>query len=230
MNINHIFFDLDRTLWDFDKNSQDTLTQLVKRFELKRRGVDSSEKFINKYKIHNERLWDLYRVDKITKEELRTKRFRLVLEEYGINDNQLAEDFGIAYVRESPLKTRLFPFAIEVLIYLHRKYKLHIITNGFKEVQHIKLEKSNLTPYFKTIITSEQVGVKKPNPQIFAYALNNTGAMAEESIMIGDDLEVDIIAAKIFGIEQVYFNPKKEKHQEQLTFEIHCLSQLMEIL
>jgi len=230
MNINHIFFDLDRTLWDFDKNSQDTLKQLVKKFELKSRGIDNPENFINKYKIHNEKLWDLYRVDKITKEELRTKRFRLVLEEYGINDNQLAEDFGMEYIKESPLKTRLFPFAIDVLTYLHKKYTLHIITNGFQEVQHIKLEQSNLTPYFKTIITSEQVGVKKPNPQIFEFSLNNAGAKAEESIMIGDDLEVDIIGAKIFGMEQVYFNPKKEKHQEQLTFEIDSLSQLMEIL
>ena len=230
MNINHIFFDLDRTLWDFDKNSQDTLIQLVEGFNLISRGIDNPENFINKYKIHNERLWDLYRIDKITKEELRTKRFRLVLEEYGILDNQLVEDFGMAYVKESPLKTRLFPFAIESLTYLHKNYKLHIITNGFQEVQHIKLEKSNLTPYFKTIITSEQVGVKKPNPLIFEYALNNTGAKVEESIMIGDDLEVDIIGAKIFGMEQVYFNPKKEKHQEYLTFEIDCLSQLMEIL
>ena len=230
MNINHIFFDLDRTLWDFDNNSQDTLIQLVKSFELISRGVDNPESFINIYKIHNERLWDLYRVDKITKEELRTKRFRLVLEEYGIFDNQLAEGLGMAYVKESPLKTRLFPFAIEALTYLQKNYKLHIITNGFQEVQHIKLEKSNLTSYFKNIITSEWVGVKKPNPLIFEYALNNTGAKVEESIMIGDDLEVDIIGAKLFGMKQAYFNPKKEKHQEQLTFEIDCLSQLMEIL
>ena len=230
MSIIHIFFDLDRTLWDFDKNSQDTLTQLVEGFDLISRGIDNPENFINKYKIHNERLWDLYRVDKITKEELRTKRFRLVLAEYGILDKQLAEDFGMAYVKESPLKTRLVPFTLEVIAYLHKKYKLHIITNGFQEVQQIKLEKTGLFQYFETIITSEQAGVNKPNPQIFEYALNNAGAKVEESIMIGDDLEVDIIGSKIFGMEQVYFNPKKEKHQEQLTFEIDCLSQLMEIL
>ena len=147
-----------------------------------------------------------------------------------INDFQLAEDFGLAYIEESPYKTELFPFSHEILNYLKEQYTLHIITNGFQEVQHIKLEKSNLSHYFETIITSEQVGIKKPNPQIFEYALNNTGAKAEESIMNGDDLEVDIIGAKILGMEQVYFNPKKEKHQEQLTFEIDCLSQLMEIL
>ena len=230
MNINHIFFDLDRTLWDFEKNSQDTLTQLIKRFELHSRGIDSVENFINIYKIHNEKLWNLYREDKITKSELRTIRFRLVLEEYGINDSQLAEDFGTAYIEESPLKTRLFPFTIEVLTYLQKKYKLHIITNGFQEVQHVKLEKSDLLQYFNAIITSEQVGVKKPNPKIFSYALNNAGAKIEESIMIGDDLEVDIIGAKLFGMKQVYFNPKKQKHQEELIFEIECLRELKEIL
>ena len=230
MNINHIFFDLDRTLWDFDKNSKGTLMQLIEYFELDRKGVDSPQDFINNYSIHNEKLWDLYREDKITKEELRTKRFRLVLEDYAINDNLLAENFGIAYVKESPLKTRLFPFAIETLTYLQKNYKLHIITNGFQEVQHIKLDKSNLAQYFVNIITSEQVGVKKPNPLIFEHALNNSGAKIEESIMIGDDLEVDIMGAKILGMHQVYFNPKKEKHQKHLTFEIDCLSQLMEIL
>ena len=229
-NIKHIFFDLDRTLWDFEKNSHDTLIELFKKFKLITRGVDNLENFIAKYMTHNERLWHLYRENKVTKEELRTKRFLLVLEEYGISDSQLAKDFGIAYVEESPLKTRLFPFTIEALNYLEKTYKLHIITNGFQEVQHIKLKKSGLSKYFKTIITSEQVGVKKPDPLIFEYALNNSGAKVKESIMIGDDLEVDIIAAKLFGMNQVYFNPKKEKHREKLTFEINCLSQLMEIL
>ena len=230
MNIKHIFFDLDRTLWDFEKNSQDTLIQLVKDFNLITKGVDNAENFINKYKIHNERLWALYRKDEIKKEELRSRRFRLVLEEYAINDKQLAEDFGMAYVTDSPLKTRLFPFTIETLSYLCKKYRLHIITNGFQEVQHIKLAKSDLLQYFETITTSEQVGFKKPDSQIFKYAIDSSGAKIDESIMIGDDLDVDIIGAKRFGMKQIYFNPNKEQHEEQLTFEIDCLSRLMYLL
>ena len=230
MNIKHIFFDLDRTLWDFEKNSKDTLMQLVKDFNLIIRGVDNADNFIDKYKIHNEKLWALYRKDEITKEELRSKRFSLVLEEYDINDSQLAEDFGMAYVTYSPLKTKLFPFTIETLAYLYKKYRLHIITNGFQEVQNVKLVKSGLLQYFKTITTSEQVGFKKPDSQIFKYALNIAGANINESIMIGDDLDVDIIGAKIFGMKHVYFNPNKEQHQEQLTFEIDCLSRLMDLL
>ena len=136
----------------------------------------------------------------------------------------------MAYITDSPLKTRLFPFTIETLSYLYKKYKLHIITNGFQEVQNIKLVKSGLLQYFKTITTSEQVGFKKPNSQIFKYALNSSGAKINESIMIGDDLDVDIIGAKTFGMKQVYFNPNKEQHQERLTFEIDCLSRLMDLL
>ena len=95
-----------------------------------------------------------------------------------------------------------------MLKYLSKKYKLHIITNGFHEVQHIKLQHAGLTSYFNEIITSEQMGVKKPNPKIFNYALQKANTSAEESIMIGDDLEVDVLGAEKVGIQGVFFNPK----------------------
>ncbi len=226
----HVFFDLDRTLWDFEKNSHDTLLELIIRFKLSDYGVNNPEDFIYKYKIHNDILWSLYREEKITKAELRTKRFRLALEEYKIFDTKLAENFGNAYVEESPLKTKLFPFAKEVIEYLYNKYQLHIITNGFQEVQHIKLEVSNISQYFQIIITSEQIGNKKPDPRIFNYALKKAKANKMQSIMIGDDLEVDIIGAREFGMDQVYFNPHKDTHTQEVTHEISCLSQLKEIL
>ena len=140
--IKHIFFDLDRTLWDFEKNSHTTLLQLIKDFKLIEKGIDNPDNFIKKYKLHNEKLWELYREDKIKKEELRGKRFQLALAEYDIDDSELAEQFGLAYVQQSPLKTTLFPYTHEVLLYLKKKYSLHIITNGFEEVQHIKLASS----------------------------------------------------------------------------------------
>ena len=230
MKYKHIFFDLDRTLWDFETNSNKTLLQLIDRFSLLKKGVDIPENFIRKYKIHNERLWDLYRIDKIKKEDLRGKRFLLTMQDYGIDDFQLAEDFGLAYIEESPYKTELFPFSFEVLEYLKEKYILHIITNGFEEVQHIKLEASKLHAYFDVIITSEQVGVKKPNPRIFEFALEKANALAKESMMIGDDLKVDVLGAKKAGMTAIYFNPKKTKHQEKIKFEISCLSQIMDIL
>ena len=111
MKYKHVFFDLDRTLWDFETNSNKTLLQLINRFSLLKKGIDTPEDFIRKYKIHNERLWDLYRTDKIRKEDLRRERFLLTMQEYGIDDFQLAEDFGLAYIEESPYKTELFPFS-----------------------------------------------------------------------------------------------------------------------
>ena len=230
MNIKHIFFDLDRTLWDFEKNSHTTLLQLIKDFKLIEKGIDTAENFIKKYKIHNEKLWDLYRKDKIKKEVLRGKRFKLALAEYNIDDSVLAEQFGLAYIQKSPLKRSLFPFTNQVLLYLKSKYSLHIITNGFEEVQHIKLASSDLTQYFDVIVTSEQVGVKKPHARIFEFALEQANAKPDESIMIGDDFSVDILGAKKIGMQGIYFNPNKLALEDPVVDEISCLSELMILL
>tara|TARA_B100001758_G_scaffold247943_1_gene268837 strand:- start:2345 stop:3037 length:693 start_codon:yes stop_codon:yes gene_type:complete len=230
MKYKHIFFDLDRTLWDFEKNSHKTLLQLIDRFSLVKKGIDTPEEFIRRYKIHNEILWSLYRKDEISKEELRGKRFLLTMQEYGINDLQLAEDFGSSYIDESPYKTELFPFSHEILSYLKERYTLHVITNGFQEVQLIKLKVSRLDVYFNIIITSEQVGVKKPNRRIFKYALKEANALSHESIMIGDDLIVDVLGAEKAGLTAVYFNPERKKHNKSFSFEISCLSQIKQIL
>jgi len=228
--IKHIFFDLDRTLWDFEKNSHTTLLQLINDFKLIEKGIDNPDSFIKKYKIHNEKLWELYRKDKIKKEELRGKRFQLALAEYDIDDSDLAEQFGLAYIQQSPLKTTLFAYTHEVLLYLKKKYSLHIITNGFEEVQHIKLASSDLTQYFDVIVTSEQVGVKKPNAKIFEFALEQTKAKPDESIMIGDDFPVDVLGAEQIGMQGVYFNPNKLAHKHTVVHEIFCLSELMALL
>ena len=136
---------------------------------------------------------------------------------------------AIAFSKAFFSKTHVFPFTYEVLDYLKDKYHLHIITNGFEEVQYTKLEQSKLLHYFQHIVTSEQVGVKKPNPEIFRYALVKAVCNPDESIMIGDDLPVDILGAKGIGMNQVYFNPEKIAHQESIDLEISCLSQLQEL-
>jgi putative hydrolase of the HAD superfamily len=194
------------------------------------RGIDNDEDFIKKYKIHNARLWDLYRENKINKEKLRSKRFLMVLEEYGIDDKDLAEQFGLAYIKQSPLKTKLSPFTHEVLSYLKNKYTLHIITNGFEEVQHIKLASADLKQYFDVVVTSEKAGVKKPNAKIFEFSLEQANAKAEQSIMIGDDLVVDVLGAEKAGMQGIYFNPNKEEYKEEVVHEIFCLSELMTLL
>ena len=226
MKITDIFFDLDRTLWDFDLNAHTTLVELCHLNNLK---VDT-EDFIKCYNNHNEKLWSLYRENKISKETLRSKRFKLTLADFSIDNDDLATKLGDKYVAKCPLQTALFPYTFEILKYLQKKYKLHIITNGFEEVQHIKLNASGLTPFFQKIITSEKVNVKKPDPKIFDYALNLVAAKSKNTIMIGDDLPVDIIGAKKIGIHQIYFNPNKKEHTEKIDFEISSLIEIKGIL
>tara|TARA_B100000900_G_C20580478_1_gene717309 strand:+ start:613 stop:1305 length:693 start_codon:yes stop_codon:yes gene_type:complete len=230
MHIKHVFFDLDRTIWDFETNAYKTLLELYQDHALNEKGISDVDVFINNYKTHNENLWKLYRDGEIEKDVLRSRRFKLTLQDFGNNDDCLAIDLGNQYVQKCPLKTHVFPFTYEVLDYLNDKYHLHIITNGFEEVQYVKLEQSKLLHYFEQVVTSEQVGVKKPNPEIFRYALVKAFCKPNESIMIGDDLPVDILGAKAMGMHQVYFNPKKIAHQESIDFEISCLSQLQELL
>ena len=226
----HIFFDLDGTLWDFETNSNETLLELYSNYNLKEKGILDYEVFMNSYNIHNAILWDLYNSDKISKEDLRRERFQRTFADFGIHDFILSETMGEKYIEVCPRKNKLFPYAFEVLDYLKQKYTLHIITNGFDKTQHIKLEHSNLSPYFNQIITSETTGMKKPNPLIFSYALDLANAKKTESIYIGDNLVVDILACQNAGIKGIYFNPKKKRHDKNVTFEISCLSQIMEIL
>ncbi len=226
----HIFFDLDRTLWDFDASAAEAFSKIYEKFDLKKRGVASFEKFKQYYTLHNEFLWSLYREGKLEKEVLRGLRFRKTLEEFGIKDDALAEKIGDYYVEISPLLVHLFPNAIEILEYLHPKYELHIITNGFSEVQFTKLKVSGMEKYFREIIISEEAGVKKPDPLIFSYAFNRTKAKAGESLMIGDDAEVDIAGARQIGMDQVLFDPSGKSSKNGATYYVNNLSELKNIL
>jgi len=226
----HIFFDLDRTLWDFEKNALEAYTEIYKNFKLKELGIPSIEEFVKSYLHHNEILWALYREGKIEKVYLKARRFELTLQDFGIDDPALAREIGEDYVTISPQKTNLFPHAHEILTYLKDKYPLHIITNGFAEVQDNKLMNSKLDQYFQYIITSEAAGCKKPTRCIFEYALEKVGTSAGECVMIGDDFEVDIIGATRNGIDAIFFNPQKVVHNGGATFEIRDLIELKAIL
>jgi putative hydrolase of the HAD superfamily len=230
-SIQHVFFDLDRTLWDFEKSAEQAFDHIFDKYNLGIMGVPSGKAYHDAYTIHNERLWELYRKGEIAKEVLRGKRFNLTNNQFGIVDEDLAEKIGFEYVRVSPLIVKLFPYAIGILEYLSQKdYNLHIITNGFEEVQAVKLRESQMKKYFDKVITSEEAGIKKPEKGIFDYAFKKTGASPEESIMIGDDFEVDIIGAKNVGMAQIFFDPKKLMSKPDCDFHIECLKEIEGIL
>lgn len=226
----HVFFDLDNTLWDFNTNSEEAFRDLFEKYHLCERGVTSFETFIEVYNRHNHLLWDFYRRGEIVKEMLNIRRFSLTLNDFGIIDNLLSSNIANDYVNLSPTKTNLFPHTTAVLGYLARKYSLHIITNGFEEVQYRKLNHSGLSLYFDQVITSEDAGVKKPELPIFLYALKKAGALPEESLMIGDDEEIDITGASNAGIDQVLVDYNNECPESRATFRISGLEELYGIL
>ena len=226
----HLFFDLDRTLWDFDAAAEVAFERIYEKYNLKAFGIPNAHEFHEVYHPLNEQLWVLYRADQITKDELNRTRFLKPLEHYGIHDIELADHLSEDYVYWSPRIVRLVPGTMELLDYLKPKYHLHLITNGFQEVQHTKLSGSGLEPYFETLTVSEEVGVKKPNPEIFLYALRKAQATAEESLVIGDEMAVDIDGARAAGIDQIFFNPKGENVEGERTFEVRSLMEITRIL
>lgn len=226
----NIFWDLDRTIWDFEKNSLETFKEIYTKHNLQQKGIKSFDSFMKTYRKHNIMLWGLYRKGEIEKEKLSVDRFRITLEEFGIENLSLAIDMSVDYLKLSPEKTNLFPYAHTILVYLSNTYRMHIITNGFKEVQYKKIRNSNLEKYFDKIIISEEIGYKKPDKNFFKCSLEKANAKAEESIVIGDDLNVDIIGARNAGIDQIFFNNNKIPHTEKITYEISSLLELKKIL
>ena len=226
----HIFFDLDRTLWDFDAAAEVAFERIYEKYHLKSLGIPSAHDFHEVYHPLNEQLWVLYRANKITKDDLNRTRFVLPLEHYGIHDTTLADHLSEDYVYWSPRIVRLVPGTLELLDYLKPKYHLHLITNGFQEVQHTKLSGSGMEPYFETLTVSEEVGVKKPDPEIFYHALAKAHAKPSESLMIGDEMAVDIDGARAVGMDTVLFNPKNETVEGERTFEVRNLNEILEIL
>lgn len=230
MKYKHLFFDLDHTLWDFDTNAKLTLLELHDTLQLKERGVDDFEKFYQNYLTHNANLWARYRKGFIKQPELRLKRMRLSLLDFKIADEALAQIMSEQFLQMLPGRTTLFPYANEILEYLKNKnYLLHLITNGFEEVQHHKINNSRINHYFEEVITSERSNALKPSKDIFNFALAIAKANINESIMLGDDLEADIIGAAEVGMDQVYINHTQKTLDFKPTYMVHHLKELEEI-
>lgn len=230
MKYKHLFFDLDHTIWDFDRNAEETLQELYHTYRLKNLGIHSPDAFIETYTLNNHQLWADYHLGKISKEELRETRFSKTFLDMGLHPDLIPHQFEDDYVRICPTKTNLFPEAHETLAYLQDKYILHIISNGFKESTEMKIELTGLAKYFGNIFISEVIGFNKPDAAIFKHALGRAGAEVHHSLMIGDSLEADVRGALSFGMDAIYFNPDKKEKPEDIPEQIHHLSELKQLL
>lgn len=225
--IKHIFFDLDHTLWDFEKNSALAFEKIFQElnFDI------NSQQFMDIYNPINVAYWKLYEKNEIDQETLRVNRVKDTFEalNYAItlDEINIISNLFIEYLTSN---NHLIEGTIETLDYLKDKYVLHIITNGFSFVQDVKLQKSNLDKYFVTITNSEAAGHKKPHENIFNHALTIANASKNESIMIGDSYEADVLGAQNFGIKAVYFNPKAEMISQNQIIQIQSLTQLKNLL
>jgi YjjG family noncanonical pyrimidine nucleotidase len=232
MTYKHIFFDLDHTLWDHDTNSRLALEEVYQSFGLQEIGIASCDDFNTTFKETNFQLWDKYEAGQINQSQLRYQRFRLVFNKLGVHNHDLCDTISESYMEISTKKSNLLPNAQETLKYLQPKYPLHIITNGFDEVQSVKMEVGQITHFFREIITSQNSGYKKPDSRIFEYALKKVGAFAGECLMIGDSFQSDIVGATRAGIDAVFFNPEQRNQDISLKpkYEIRDLEELRWIL
>ncbi|WBX73074.1 YjjG family noncanonical pyrimidine nucleotidase [Tenacibaculum pacificus] len=214
MDVKHIFFDLDHTLWDFDKNSKLTFQQIFQEQNIKL-NIDD---FLKVYMPVNLKYWKLYREDKISKSDLRFNRLKEVFDalNYKVTPN-LIHLISDLYIKYLSTYNHLFDNTVEILKYLQQKYELHIITNGFEEIQNKKLQNSGIANYFNQIITSESIGLKKPNSKVFEFALDKVKTVPENAIMIGDSYEADVLGALNSGMLAIHFTSEIKENSGVLT-------------
>ncbi|MDR1405668.1 MAG: YjjG family noncanonical pyrimidine nucleotidase [Prevotellaceae bacterium] len=224
-----LLFDLDNTLWDFETNAREAIRDVLTEQHLMRQIADF-DAFYDCYEIHNQRLWTEYEAGSLNKEDLRTLRFHFALQAFGINDHEQARHCGERYIALCPKKTALFPDTLGTLDCLWPKYDMAIITNGFAEVQHVKIAACGLDKYFQRIFISEETGCPKPHAGIFHAALTAFHCAKKNALMIGDNWKNDVEGAKRYGIDQVYYNPRGNPRRRKPTFEIRRLEQLKAFL
>jgi putative hydrolase of the HAD superfamily len=214
-NVTHIFFDLDHTLWDTDKNSEESLQELFLELNLEQAGIPSFPVFHKQYRQHNQRLWGLYAENQVGKDAVRLHRFLHTLQDFGIHDDgETAKVIAEKFISITPYKLHLIAGAKELLSHLHGRYNLSIITNGFSESQYIKLKQSGIDIYFDHVFISEEIGINKPDPAIFHHAVKLSGALGiENCVMVGDTYETDIVGAISCGMKAVYLESSYKNEQ-----------------
>ncbi|USQ03786.1 YjjG family noncanonical pyrimidine nucleotidase [Aquirufa antheringensis] len=217
-----LFFDWDHTLWDHDLNAKEVLLDLATEYRL----TIEPESYWNTFEKINNGLWDQYAAGEISQAELRETRFVRFFQELRVEGP--AEEFGDKYLERAPRKTNLMPGAFEVIQDLAAHFPLYILTNGFDDIQYVKIEGAGMRSFFQEIITSQQVGTKKPNPLFYEYALERAGIQPGEALMIGDHVEADVRGALNAGIPAIHYNPFSI--ETDLPHEIQHLDELRSLL
>ena len=220
-----IFFDLDHTLWDFEKNSALTFDFIFRELNF----LIELKDFLHYYNPINHHYWKLYRENKISQEELRFNRLAKTFEMLKVDvSSPQIKQIAAFYIEKLSTFPHLFEGAHELLQNLKKYYRLHIITNGFESVQHYKLANSGLQPYFEFTFTAEKVGFKKPHPKIFETAIQTAQTQGAQSLMIGDSLEADIEGALQCGMHAVHFNSHNESEHDKcpIVYSLNELNQM----
>jgi len=226
----HLLFDLDHTLWDYDSNVRDSLSELFTDYDLGSLGNPDFELFFEAFQATNYTLWEQFNKGLIDKDELRAIRFKKVFSRAELPVSEIPENLEEEFILRTSTKPKVMDHAFETLDYLKTKYRLHIITNGFNLSQYNKLKSSKLDPYFDLIVTSENSGFRKPDKRIFDHALLQIKTEANHCLMIGDNPLSDIQGAQNAKIDQVFYNPLNTENIVKPTFTIHHLSELIKIL
>ena len=230
MPYKNLFFDLDDTLWAFSANARDTYEEMYRKYDYDR-FFDSFEHYYSLYQRRNLELWAEYADGKVTKEELNRQRYLYPLEAVGAGDSALAEAYEKDALATIPTKSKLMPHAREVLEYLSAKYNLYILSNGFKELQFHKMRSSDIDKYFRKVVLSDDIGILKPWPEIFHFALSATQSELNDSLMIGDSWENDIAGAAGVGMHQVFYNLSGRTDLPFTpTYQITELKELLDLL
>lgn len=228
-NIRHIFFDLDHTLWDYDRNAEETLIQIHRNYNLAMHGLEPLALFIENFHKANIQVWDLFEETNMNQFELRHKRMELVFESFGLKPLAI-EGLNEAYYHGCSRGRHLIKGALDLVRNLSEQFHLHIITNGFEDIQYIKLENTGLSPFFKTVTTSEKAGSKKPEKAYFEFALNLAGAKREESLVVGDGLRTDVAGAINSELPVIWFNRDRKQKPYQEILEVKELWEIHTIL
>lgn len=230
MKYENVFFDLDDTLWNFTENAYDSFNEVYIQHRLGRY-FDSFDHFYTLYSECNKRLWIEYGNGEITKDELNKQRFYYPLQSIGVFDEELSRKYAADFFELIPTKAKLIPNAKELLEYLSPKYRLFILSNGFKELQYRKMKAAGIDRYFEKVILSDDIQIHKPSPEIFQFALFTTKSTVANSVMVGDSWDADIVGAKGVNMDQVYFNNLFQgDFQFTPTYSIRDLIEIKQIL